>query len=151
MLYRAVVKKKVRDTFAELSNGNSRALVDQLADPFIYTFEGDHALGGRRNSVSSMESWFSRLGRIFDRLEFDPIAIEVGGAPWNTTVLTEVAVTGTVAGEPYSNVLFQRIRLSMGRITEIRTLEDTQRLVAALDRAASAGKVDATAAPIVDD
>lgn len=149
MIYRAIVKKKVSDTFDALSAGDSGALLAQFADDFSYTFVGDHALGGHRTSIPKMEEWFARLDRLFENLSFEPLAIEVGGTPWNTTVLTEVALSGQLAGRPYSNVLFQRIRLKMGRIVEIRTLEDNQHLVAELQRAADAGMVEATATPIV--
>ena len=96
-----------------------------------------------------MAEWFERLDRLFDRLHFDPLHIEVGGAPWKTIVLTEVAVEGRLAGRPYRNVLFQRIVLRFGRIVSVRTLEDTQHLQAALTEAAGSGVDEALAPPIV--
>lgn len=149
MIYRAVVKKKVRNTFDALNAGDSSFLISQFADSFSYDFVGDHALGGRRTSVAKMEEWFARLDRIFESLTFTPLAVEVGGPPWSTTVLAEVALSGTLAGKSYSNVLFQRIELRMGRIAQITSLEDTQHLTTELQRAANAGIAEATAPPIV--
>jgi ketosteroid isomerase-like protein len=149
-VYRSIVKSKVRKTFEALSDGRPAVLLDQLADPFVYEFVGDHALGGTRTTRPAMEAWFDRLERIFGRLRFTPTSIEVGGMPWATTVLTEVEVTGSIGGESYRNVMFQRIELSFGRIRAIRTLEDTQLLVTTLDRAAQDGLAEATADPITD-
>ncbi len=148
-MYRMIVKKKVTDTFRELSTGNYQALLDQLADGFSYEFVGDHSLGGRRTTKAAMTEWFERLGRLFGGPSFETVSVEVGGPPWNTTVLTEVIVKGTLGGEAYENILFQRINLDKGKIVAIKTLEDTQLLSNALAQAARSGVEEAEAAPIV--
>jgi hypothetical protein len=53
-------------------------------------------------------------------------------------------------GTPYENVMNQFMRLRWGRVTEIRTLEDTQKLERTLQSLAAAGVEEATAAPITD-
>jgi ketosteroid isomerase-like protein len=55
-----------------------------------------------------------------------------------------------VAGEPYRNEVAQTIELRWGRITRIRTLEDTQKLDRALRRLAEAGVPQAELAAIED-
>lgn len=149
-MYKTIVKNKVRGTFQALSEGRSEELIKQLAEPFVYEFIGDHALGGTQTSKDTMEKWFARIDQIFGRLQFKPLHIEVGGFPWNTTVLAEVEVSGTVAGEPYENIIFQRIELRMGKIHFIRTLENTQHLVDVFQKAHAAGVSEATKEPITD-
>ena len=50
---------------------------------------------------------------------------------------------------PYENELAQTIELRWGRIVRIHTLEDTQKLAAALERLEAAGMGEAVAEPIV--
>ncbi len=147
-MYKTIVKSKVRKTFESLSKGQHNALIDQLASGFTYEFIGDHAIGGTRTSKKAMEEWFNRLDQIFSELRFTPRSIVVQGMPWATTVLAEVEINGSVAGEDYKNILFQRVNLSMGKITEIRTLEDNQLLVQACEKAAANGVAEAAAQPI---
>jgi|SRR4051812_30575997 ketosteroid isomerase-like protein len=148
-MYRAIVKKKVRDSFAALSRGEPGAVVRQLDPSVRYTFVGDHALGGTRSSAEGVGRWFGRVFRLFPGLRFVPLDVLVGGWPWNTTVLVVADVIGDANGEPYANRMSQRLALSWGRITSIDTLEDTQLLVRTLERMAAAGIQEAAAEPIV--
>ena len=50
----------------------------------------------------------------------------------------------------YQNVVHQFLRIRWGKITEVRTLEDTAVLQKTLDRLAAAGYAEAHAAPITD-
>jgi ketosteroid isomerase-like protein len=75
----------------------------------------------------------------------------VAGWPWDTRVATAVTVdVAAVDGSRYQNVVHQFLRLRWGKITEVRTLEDTALLQKALDRLAAAGHSEAHAAPITD-
>lgn len=78
--------------------------------------------------------------------------IIVSGPPWATKVATLVTVSATLpGGTRYSNVFTQFMRMSWGRITDIKTLEDTVVLQRALDAAAAQGFDEAHAAPITDE
>lgn len=143
-MYRAVVRHKVRATFAALSEGRWDEMTSQLAARFSYRFVGDHALGGTRSTIEDMTAWFERVGRLLPGLAFEVHDVVVYGPPWNTTVLTYVSVS---TGD-YRNELFQRVKLKWGRLAEILTLEDLQRLEARLNELAAEGVEEAAAAPI---
>jgi ketosteroid isomerase-like protein len=82
---------------------------------------------------------------------FDVQDVLVAGWPWNTRVATAVTVdVGVADGSRYHNVVHQFLRMRWGKITEVRTLEDTAVLAKTLDRLAAAGYAEAHAAPITD-
>jgi ketosteroid isomerase-like protein len=63
-----------------------------------------------------------------------------------------VKISATLAnGKSYQNQISQTIRIRWGRIVEIMTLEDTQKLVQALQVQLEAGIAEAGAAPIIDE
>jgi hypothetical protein len=67
-------------------------------------------------------------------------------------VATAVTVdVGLADGSRYQNVVHQFLRMRWGKITEVRTLEDTAVLERTLDRLAAAGIEEAHAAPITDE
>jgi ketosteroid isomerase-like protein len=74
----------------------------------------------------------------------------VKGWPWRTKAVVLVDVQTIVAGEPYRNEVAQTLELRWGRITKIRTLEDTLKLAGALRRLSDAGVVEAEPAAIED-
>lgn len=150
-MYRAIVARRVRATFSALSRGDIAAVQDGFAASFTYVFYGDHALGGQRHRVDTMAAWWQRVFTLFPKVTFTPQDVLVGGPPWRTTVITNVTIQAQAAdGTPYTNAMMQLIRLRWGRVTEIRTLEDTQRLVAELDRLAGMRIDGAHGAPLSD-
>jgi hypothetical protein len=71
--------------------------------------------------------------------------------PWNTTAVALVNITARLPNsQVYTNEISQTIRLRWGKITEIRTLEETQTLMAALQTLLEFGVTEAGAAPIED-
>ncbi len=154
-MYHALVRRRVRDLFAQANEGNWEAIVSGLAPRFVYRFVGDTPLGGERTTHAAMRLWFERLYRLFPGARFTPHAVVVSGPPWRTTVMTYVTITGTVpddtsVGRPYQNEFMQLITLRWGRMSSVLTLEDTQRFADALPALAAAGLSDATAPPIQD-
>jgi ketosteroid isomerase-like protein len=147
-MYHAIVKKKVRDSFAALNRGDHEFVVRQLDADVRYAFVGDHALGGTRSTAEGVGRWFQRVFRLFPGVHFTPRDVLVGGWPWKTTVLLTADVAGDVAGEAYANRMSQRLAISWGRITSIETLEDTQLLARTLDRLAASGVAEAAAEPL---
>jgi ketosteroid isomerase-like protein len=155
-MYKMIVRARLRSLFRRASMGDWQPIVDELADTFRYQFVGDSPLGGVRTKHSSMEAWFRRLMVLFPGARFDLRDVMVAGPPWNTRVMTYFKFRATVPGDsdggqvPYENEVMQAMTLRWGRITEVLTLEDTQRFVNMLPRLAAAGIAEATAAPITD-
>ena len=150
-MYHRIVAMQVRKAFAEISAGNWEAMVAGMAPAFTYRFYGDHALSGERHTHDALRRWWERCFRLLPNTRFDVDDILVAGWPWNTRVATAVTVNvGVVDGSQYQNVVHQFLRIRWGKITEVRTLEDTAVLEKTLDRLAAAGYTEAHAAPITD-
>ena len=150
-MYRLIVAAKIRSLFAKLNAGDSEPMVGSLAPHFTYLFYGDHALGGKRTTHAAMRAWWGRLFRLMPDIRFEPLDVLVVGWPWSTRVATEVKARVTLPdGTRYENIVHQFVRLRWGRVTEIRTLEDTQKLAHALRALAARGVEEAMAAPITD-
>jgi ketosteroid isomerase-like protein len=150
-MYHRIVALRVRKMFAEISAGNWEAMVAGMAPSFTYKFYGDHALSGERHTHEALRHWWERLFGLLPNTRFDVQDILVAGWPWDTRVATAVTVdVGVVDGSRYQNVVHQFLRIRWGKITEVRTLEDTAILEKTLDRLAAAGYADAHAAPITD-
>jgi ketosteroid isomerase-like protein len=156
LMYKTIVRAKLRRLFEGASRGHWQPIVDGLADDFSYRFVGNTPLGGVRRTRAAMQAWWTRLLRLFPGAQFLPQAILVEGPPWNTRVMTHMLFCAEVPGAagspptPYRNEFMQLMHLRWGRITSIVTLEDTQRFVDVLPALAAAGFEDATAAPITD-
>jgi ketosteroid isomerase-like protein len=151
-MYHHFVQSKVHSTFAEISAGNWEPMIKTMAPAFTYRFYGRSALSGERHTIGALRLWWERAFRLMPRATFDVLDVVVSGGPWSTAIATAVAVHGTFAdGSTYDNVFTQFMHMKWGRITEIRTLEDTEVLQGALDRLADAGFEEAHAAPITDD
>ena len=150
-MYHRIVAMQVRNAFAQISAGNWEAMVAGMAPAFTYRFYGDHALSGERHTHDALRRWWERCFRLLPNTTFDVEDILVAGWPWNTRVATAVTVNvGVVDGSRYQNVVHQFLRIRWGKITEVRTLEDTAVLEKTLDRLAAAGYAEAHAAPISD-
>ncbi|GAB3822012.1 nuclear transport factor 2 family protein [Kribbella italica] len=150
-MYHRFVAAQVRKAFAEITAGNWEAMVRGMAPEFTYRFYGDHALSGERHTHDALRAWWRRAFRLMPETRFTVNDVLVAGWPWNTRVATAVTVdVGLVDGTTYQNVVHQFLRMRWGKITEVRTLEDTAVLERALDRLAVAGYEEAHAAPITD-
>lgn len=117
-MYKRIVRPRVPDTFASISDGNYQVMVDSLAPSFAYRLHGEHALGGYRTSREAMTLWWQRLMRLLP------------------------------GGVRYENTMIQLMTLAWGKVTEVATLEDLQVLQRALEAMAGAGTEEAVAAPI---
>ncbi|ADB32262.1 protein of unknown function DUF1486 [Kribbella flavida DSM 17836] len=151
-MYHRFVAAQVRKAFAEISAGNWEAMVQGMAPEFTYRFYGDHALSGERHTHEALRRWWRRAFRLLPDTQFTVHDVLVSGWPWDTRVATAVTVdVGLADGTRYQNVVHQFLRMRWGKITEVRTLEDTAVLERALDRLAEAGFEEARAAPITDE
>jgi len=149
-MYHRIVAGRVRKTFEQISAGNWEPMVAGMAPSFTYRFYGDHALSGERRTHEALRRWWERCFRLLPDTGFDVQDVLVSGWPWNTRVGTAVTVhVGVVDGTRYANIVHQFLRIRWGKITEVRTLEDTAVLEKTLDRLAAAGYAEAHAEPIV--
>lgn len=149
MIYRAIVKRKAREIFADLSRGDWKATTTDIADDVHHVFPGDNALGGERRSREALERWFERLYRLLPEIEFDVRDIAVRGWPWDTAVAIEWSDRGRGAdGTTYENEGAHWIRLRWGRAVAIHAYLDTEKVTELLDSMAAAGVDEAAAAPV---
>ncbi len=150
-MYASIVSQNIHASWQELNKHNCAPVLQQMAPKFRYVFLGQHALSGERHTTATLERFFQRIFRVFPNVRFEVSEVLVKGMPWNTTAVALVNATASLAnGETYRNEISQTIRLRWGKIVEIRTLEDTQKLVAALAKRLEAGVTEAGAAPIQD-
>jgi ketosteroid isomerase-like protein len=151
-MYHRIVAGRVRQTFAQISAGNWEPMVASMAPDFTYRFYGEHALSGERHTHAALRAWWQRVFRILPNPTFTVDEVIVAGWPWSTRLATAVRVSYSLPdGSPCQNVFHQFLRMRWGRITEVRTLEDTVVLQRALDACAAAGIGEAHAEPITDE
>jgi ketosteroid isomerase-like protein len=151
VIYRAIVKRKARGIFADLSQEDWQATVGDIADDVHHVFPGDNALGGERHSRGAMEAWFERLYRLIPEIEFEVEDVAVRGWPWNTAVAVQWVDRGRGAdGTAYENEGAHWIRLRWGKATAIHAYLDTEKVSLLLAGMAAAGIEEAAAAAIVD-
>lgn len=125
-MYRWVVQKIVRRTFAQMSAGDHQAPVRMFREDGCFRFPGSHALGGEYSGRPAVEGWFRQAWSMFD-FDFQVLDVVVSGMPWNTRVGTRFNVVVTAAdGETFANRGMQYVRLSWGRIVEDEIYEDTE-------------------------
>jgi ketosteroid isomerase-like protein len=151
-MYATIVAGNVRSAWKHINARDIKYVLQQFASKFRYEFFGNHALSGIRHRQDSMQKFFERIFVVFPDSQFEILNVLVQGPPWNTTVVAHVRVRATLENaQLYENQIFQRIRIQWGRIVEILTLEDTQKLVQALQVQLEAGILEAGAAPITDE
>jgi ketosteroid isomerase-like protein len=150
-MYATIVSHNIRTSWQALNKHNCAPVLQQMAPKFRYVFLGNHALSGERYNKATLERFFERVFRLFPDANFEVREILVKGMPWNTTAVALVNITAKLPnGQAYTNEISQTIRLRWGKITEIRTLEETQALMAALQTLLESGVTEAGAAPIED-
>jgi ketosteroid isomerase-like protein len=131
-MYHRIVRSRVRQAYRNISAGQYREVVRTFAPDVVFSFHGEHAMGGELHGVEAVSSWFERVYRLFPGLQLEPLAIVVDGPPWNTVVATRFTVRAELPdGVPYRNEGMQYLRLRFGKAVEDHLYEDT----AALDRA----------------
>jgi ketosteroid isomerase-like protein len=117
-------KQLVQNIFAEMAQGNSRPLVESMADDFCWTVTGSHRWAGRyQGKQNVLNGLLAELrSRIDGRVktighrfiaEGDFVVVEARGS--NTTK----------TGVPYNNAYCFVIRLAEGKLQEITEYMDT--------------------------
>ena len=138
-MYKFIVKRIVRRTFAGLSAGNYEPIVQQFGPRSRFYFAGDHALGGERRGQDEVREWFQLALQLFPGLRIEPRDVVVNGWPWNTVIATRLAISAPrPGGREYRNEGMQLLRLRWGRVAEDLIYEDTLRLQDELERSQEA-------------
>lgn len=152
MIYRFVVEKKLRRAFEALNRGDHAPILASFAPAVEHVFFGDHALGGVRHAMTSIEPWYARLKKVLPDLQFDIESIVVRGMPWNTVALVEWRDRFSLRdGTRGGNQGVHALRLKWGKVSSLRVYCDTQVLANVLRQQHSQGIPDAGMAPISDE
>ena len=150
-MYKAIARRKARQTFDKLSAGEWRDTLGDIHPDVHHIFPGDNAMGGERHSRDAMERWFERVFTLFPDLNFDVKKVAVRGWPWDMWVSVEWVDRATPqGGAPYENEGAHWIRSQRGKATYIHAYLDTEKVTEACEQLAAAGVEEAKAPPITD-
>ena len=150
MLYQAIVKRKIRQSFEDVNNHRWDELMRSIAPDVHHRFGGVHAIGGERHDRETLRRWFERLARVLPNLRLEIKKIWVEGWPWHTMVFVQWDGTATlVDGGGYSQHAIHVITLRWGKIAALDVFEDSQEVARALVAQAAAGLDEALAQPIL--
>ena len=134
-MYKRIVRRIVRRSFAGLSAGNYEPIVKQFGPRSRFYFAGDHVLGGERRGQHEVREWFALALRTFPGLRIEPQDVVVNGWPWNTVIATRLDISATRPdGREYRNEGMQLLRLRWGRVVDDLIYEDTLALQRELER-----------------
>jgi ketosteroid isomerase-like protein len=150
MLYQAIVKRRIRQSFEDVNNHRWDELMRSIAPDVHHRFGGVHAIGGERHDRETLRRWFERLARVLPNLRLEIKEIWVEGWPWHTMVFVQWDGTATLLdGGGYSQHAIHVITLRWGKIAALDVFEDSQEVARALVAQAAAGLDEALARPIL--
>ncbi|GAA1998413.1 nuclear transport factor 2 family protein [Microbacterium ulmi] len=149
MIYGAIVKSRIRQSFDQVNGHRWDELMGSIAPDVHHRFLGDHAIGGQRHDSATLRRWFERLARVLPNLQLTINDIWVKGPPWNTTVVVQWDGAATrIDGGAYIQHAVHLITLRWGKIVALDVFEDSQAVARALRAQADAGLEEAIAPPI---
>ena len=150
MLYQAIVKRRIRQSFEDVNNHRWDELMRSISPDVHHRFGGVHAIGGERHDRETLRRWFERLARVLPNLRLEIKEIWVEGWPWHTMVFVQWDGTATLLdGGGYSQHAIHVITLRWGKIAALDVFEDSQEVARALVAQAAAGLDEALAQPIL--
>lgn len=150
-MYHAIVRRRIRGAFANLSRGDWQASLENVAEDVHHVFPGDLPIGGERHSREAVARWFERLDRLFPEHEFEVERVVARGWPWSTWVAVQWSARLTPQqGEAYGNQGAHWIHLRWGKVVYFHAYLDTQLVASACREMAERGIEEAAAAPITD-
>ena len=134
--FRGFVAREVRKRFADMSRGDTAAVLRFFADDAHFHYPGDHELAGDHHPKPRIEDWFARAWGLFD-FDFEVHDVLVGGGPRRTRIATRFTVRVTTPdGRVFVNPGMQYGVIRWGRVVEDRIHLDTQLVAEALAHAA---------------
>ena len=151
MLYSAIVKRRIRQSFDHVNNHRWEVLMKSIAPNVHHSFGGDHAIGGERHDEEALRRWFERLARVLPNLNIKINSIWVKGLPWHTMVFVQWDGTATLLNgdASYFNRGLHVITLRWGKIHSLDVFEDSQEVARGLAAQAASGLEEAAAEQIV--
>ena len=150
MLYRSIVKKRIRQAFDHVNNRRWDELMTSISPRVHHRFGGVHAIGGERHDREALRLWFERLARVLPNLYLKINNVWVQGWPWHTMVFVQWDGTATLLnGDGYFQHAIHVITLRWGKIAALDVFEDSQAVDRALAAQAAAGLDEAIAEPIL--
>lgn len=149
-MYRALVRRRARETFRRLSKGEYESALEGMAKDVRHTYLGSHPCGGTRHSLEGVRLWFERVYRLFPDLRHEVRAVLVSGGPWNTTVAVQWMgyVKSPKIAEPLEFDGVHIVRFRWGRVTEVTAYPDSGKVEAYCRQLVANGVAEAGAAPI---
>ncbi len=134
-MYHQIVASIVRQGFIDISAGQFENVLAKFAPNIVFSFLGDHALGGEKHGLEAVRKWFAQIHGFFPNLRITPTSIVVSGWAWNTVVITHFTVQASLPNATqYNNQGLQILRIRWGKIVEDRLFEDTAKLQNALQQ-----------------
>ena len=150
MLYKAIVKNRIRHSFDQVNAQCWDDLMNSITPNVHHRFLGAHAIGGERHDRDTLRRWFGRLGRVLPNLHLTINRIWVQGWPWNTTVFVQWDGNATLLnGDPYVQHAVHLITLRWGKIAALDVFEDSEAVARGLETQAANGLEEAAAAQLV--
>lgn len=149
MIYGAIVRMKIRQTFDHLNNHRWDRAVEALAPTVHHRVSGLHALAGERHDKKSVRKWFERLGHVLPDLHITLTDVTVKGWPWNTRVFAQWDSKATrIDAQPYINRGVHVFTLRWGRVYKLEEFQDSQAAALGLAAQSAGGLDEAGAKPI---
>lgn len=134
-MYRRIVRERVQALFDAVNGGDAQPVLDAFATRFEHVFLGNHALAGRRTTLTATKDWYDRLFRLLPDISFDVHRIDVAGPPWATLVTVEWSETNSATdGVRTFATGVHVVHLKWGRMTRLLILHDTVPLTHTLER-----------------
>jgi len=129
-------RQLVQDIFAELALGNSRPLVESMADDFCWTVTGSNRWSGMyKGKQAVLEGIMAQLrSRIEGRIKIIAHRFIAEG---DIVVVEARGDNKTKAGKPYNNSYCFVIRLADGKLKEIIEYMDTELATATMGDSAA--------------
>jgi ketosteroid isomerase-like protein len=129
-------KQIVQGIFAELAQGNSRPLVESMAEDFCWTVTGSNRWSGTYKGKEAVLN--DLLGQLRARIEGRIKTIAHRFIAEDDYVVVEARGNNTTKdGRPYNNAYCFVIRLSEGKLREITEYMDTELVSAVLGTSAA--------------
>ena len=125
-------KKLMQEIFSEMSRGNSRPLVENMAEDFCWTVAGttkwSRTYQGKQAVLNEL---FSVLrSRMADRIRTIPLRFI---AEDDFVVVEARGNNTTITGKPYNNTYCFVFRLAEGKLKEVIEYTDTLLIMKVLD------------------
>ena len=149
-MYHSIIKHNIKKAFQSVNDHQYEELTKGLSPTIRHHFSGDHALGGTRHDLTTVNEWFQRVGRLLPNLKLTITNVVVKGWPNNTLVIAQWTAAATLQnGDSYKNHGVHFVTLKWGKITDMTVYEDSQAVADALEKQYRSGIKEAKSAQLI--